>query len=128
MARLGINLLIGGAIIMMLMIHLFPRSWMPIVLSQLLCEVGISIVIANSITRALEPIPYLAGTGSALIGFFRFLCAMLASLWVGIFSSGISLSVITLVFSILSWFFLNIQKLKFVEYLFVNKKISSPPS
>lgn len=128
MGCIGINVLLSSTVLMLLLSYLFSRSWMSVVLSQLLCEVGISIVIATSVSRALQPIPDLAGAGSALIGFFRFLCAMIASVCVALFASAISLSITILVFSILSWSCLNIQKFKVFEGLLFSSRSSNFPS
>lgn len=112
--RIGIGSFVSGAIIMTLLCFISPLYGIAIAISQLLCEFGIAIVIAISITQALQPIPNLAGTGSALIGFLRFLCATFSSYLTAAFqgTTPLPLALIILGFSLLALFCLHMQNNK----------------
>ena len=77
--RIGIISLVSGGMIMTLSCYYFPLNALAIVMPQLVCEFGISIVVPIAVTKALQPIPQYAGAGSALIGFLRFLLAAMGS-------------------------------------------------
>ncbi len=87
MSSIGIASLMSGSVLMTIGIYLYPHHVILILLPQLVCEFGISIVVSNMITKALQPIPQHAGAGSALIGFFRFGLAALCSYLVVVFHS-----------------------------------------
>lgn len=67
-------LLAGGALMM-----LGAWSVTIVITAQVIAELGIAVVVPVCTTKALQPIPNMAGQGSALIGFLRFVCAGLAS-------------------------------------------------
>ncbi|MBS0288586.1 MAG: multidrug effflux MFS transporter [Proteobacteria bacterium] len=75
LGRVGIFFLVSAGLAMPLFCYLYPLNALAIILPQLVCEFGISVVISTSIAQALQPIPHCAGTGMALIGFFRFIVA-----------------------------------------------------
>jgi DHA1 family bicyclomycin/chloramphenicol resistance-like MFS transporter len=79
MSTWGISSLICGAILMTLGSYVYPNNIFLILLPQMICEFGISIVMSNMVSKALQSIPHCAGAGSALIGFFRFLLATFCS-------------------------------------------------
>jgi hypothetical protein len=59
--------------------YFYPQNSLVIVIPQMACEFGISIVVSTSIAKALQPIPQYAGAASAGIGFLRFMLAALSS-------------------------------------------------
>lgn len=75
MSKIGMFFLVSGSIAMLLFCYIYPLNLFAIILPQVVCEFGISIVISTCIAKALQPIPQCAGTGMALIGFLRFLIA-----------------------------------------------------
>ena len=114
MGRIGIISLVSGAIIMTLLCFCFPSAAFAVVIPQILCEFGISIVVSINISKALQPIPHYAGAGSSLLGFLRFTAAALASCLVMVFRSTTSLP---LAFTILgfSLFSLGFSRLGLVK-------------
>lgn len=88
---IGIISLVSGGIIMMLLCYFFPLNVLTIILPQLVCEFGISIIVPIAVTKALRPIPKNAGAGSALIGFLRFLFAGLSSYFTLVFQNETSI-------------------------------------
>ncbi len=104
MYRFGLFFLISGGIAMVLFCYLYPLNTYAIIAPQILCEFGISVVISSCIANALQPIPQCAGTGMALLGFFRFLAAS-ASSGLIIFngSTALPLAFTVLGFSLLSY-------------------------
>jgi DHA1 family bicyclomycin/chloramphenicol resistance-like MFS transporter len=100
--RIGNISLIAGALIMVALCYFGNLNAINIILPQLLCEFGISIIVPIAVTKALQPIPENAGAGSALIGFIRFCCATLSSFLTMRFPGAISLALIILGFSICS--------------------------
>ena len=102
--RIGMISLVGGAITMTLLCYLYPINSFTIVIPQLICEFGISIVISTCVSKALQPIPNLAGAGSALLGLLRFLCAAFSSYLITVFhtTTSLSLALTILAFSVVS--------------------------
>lgn len=76
---LGLSFLGGGAIFMITLCFFYGVSGYTIIVPQLICELGISIIVPIAVMKALTPIPQCAGAGSALIGFMRFFLAMISS-------------------------------------------------
>jgi MFS transporter, DHA1 family, multidrug resistance protein len=124
MHRIGMISFVGGAIMMTLTCYLYPYNVMAIIIPQIFCEFGISIVISISVAKALQPIPHDAGIGSALIGFLRFSSATLASYLVIKFQSIIFIpfALIILGFSLISLFSWGIAYAKLPNNLIVNLK------
>ncbi len=106
---LGYGALILGSLAMVGLNQLYPLNVTAIVVPQFVCEVGIAMIIPITMTRALMPIPAYAGTGSALIGFIRFVFAAVASLMTMDINSSVALGVITLVFALGSLCFANFR-------------------
>ena len=106
---LGYAALILGSLAMVGLNQLYPLNIVAIVVPQFFCEAGIAMIIPITMTRALMPIPAYAGTGSALIGFMRFVFATVASLMTMDINSSAALGVITLVFALGSLCFANFR-------------------
>lgn len=99
---IGMLSLLGGGVSMVLMCYIFPLNVFAILMPQLVCEFGISMIIPIAVTKALQPIPQCAGSGSALIGFLRFLFASFSSYFAFAFQNGnaLPLALIILGFSL----------------------------
>lgn len=104
MGHIGIITLMTGSIIMVILCYFFPINATLIIMPQIICEFGISIVVSISIAKALQPIPDYAGAGSGLIGFMRFSAAALSSYLVVLFkgTTSLSLAIIIFLFSMFS--------------------------
>ena len=76
---IGMTSLVSGSVMILLALHFYPQNGLAIVLPQIVCEFGISIVVSISTAKALQTIPQCAGAGSALLGFLRFLFAGISS-------------------------------------------------
>ncbi|MBS0289818.1 MAG: multidrug effflux MFS transporter [Proteobacteria bacterium] len=106
MSKIGMLFLVGGGLTISLFCYVYPLNPFAIILPQIMCEFGISVVISTCIAKALQPIPQCAGTGMALLGFLRFLAASGSSAVVMICdcSSALPLAVTVLGCSLLSFF------------------------
>jgi DHA1 family bicyclomycin/chloramphenicol resistance-like MFS transporter len=110
---IGMVSLVGGSLIMLLLCQLFGLTALTVIIPQLVCEFGISIVIPISVTKALQPIPQYAGAGSALIGFMRFTLAAFSSFLTAEFQNSISLAVIICGFALCAWGCNGLQKIQY---------------
>lgn len=83
MLRIGTKLILAGSVLVVLWHVLDDTSVIAIVLPITLYSTGIGITMPQSMAGALTPFPEIAGTASALIGFFQSVFGALVGLAVG---------------------------------------------
>lgn len=85
-----------------------------LILPMMIYTVGFGMVIPSSMAEALRPFPRLAGSASAILGSFQFLCATLTSLAVQPLFDGTT--------RILSLVILSVVAFSLVQYLILTRK------
>lgn len=106
---IGLISLVMGAIIMTVLCYFYRLNSVAILIPQIICEFGISVIVPIAVAKALQPIPECAGAGSSLIGFLRFFCASIASILTMQFQGTIALALIILGFAMCAFLSIGVK-------------------